>query len=248
MKEKRWGLSLVIFLAALATPLASAHAVKNIFLYDQSVAADVDLNAYLADGTVRQPNGKGFFKYVDKGPAPADYPVIAISEQSFEQLGMSNAAIDGVWFLNHGNFYVPNKKALVLWTVRVPNAAMRAPAELQQDLTLSMWVDWNQDKTWKKGERVIHYSFNIANQFPTTENEIAVSYLTSFVVPDVTEIMTSSAKYGNSGKDIRYLWVRAVVAYDDSDMSPDGAQLFGEYEDYRVAYYVQNKFISGGSR
>jgi hypothetical protein len=237
-------LSLLIFLLLLAAPLASVHAVTNIYLYDESVAADVDLNAYLANGTVQQPGGKGFFKYVDKGPAPAEYPTIAISEQTFEQLGMSNAEIDGVWFLNHGNFYVPNKKALILWVVRIPNAALRMPAELQQDLTISMWVDWNQDKAWKPGERMIHHSFNVANRFPTTDGEIVVSYLTSFEVPDVTEFMTSSAKYGNSGKDIRYLWVRAVVSYDDTDMSPDGAQLFGEYEDYRVAYYVQNKFLS----
>ncbi len=249
MTGNRWGFSLLIFLLLLAMPLASAHAVTNIFLYDESVAADVDLNAYLADGTVQQPNGKGFFKYVDKTPAPAEYSTIAISEQSFEQLGASNAEIDGVWFINHGNFYVPNKKALILWVVRIPNASLRMPAEFQQDLTVSMWVDWNQDDKWKPGERMIHHSFNLADRFPTTDGEIVVSYLTSFQVPDVTEIMTSSAKYGNSGKDIRHLWVRAVVAYDDADMSPDGAQLFGEYEDYRVAYYVQNKFISdGGSR
>jgi len=248
MTGNRWGASVLIFLLLLAVSSASVHAVTNIYLYDPSVVADVDLGAYLNDGTLKQPNGKGFFKYVDKGPAPAAYPTIAISENSFEQLGMSNAEIDGVWFINHGNFYVPNKKALVLWVVRIPNASSRMQSELQQDLTISMWVDWNQDSAWKPVERVVHHSFNLANSLPTTDNEIVVTYLTSFVVPDVTQIMQSSAKYGNSGKDIRYLWVRAVVSYDDPDMSPDGAQLFGEYEDYRVAYYVQNKYLDGGSR
>ncbi len=32
------------------------------------------------------------------------------------------------------------------------------------------------------------------------------------------------------------LWVRGIVSYDDPDVSPDGEQIFGEVEDYRVAY------------
>ncbi|HEX5130953.1 MAG TPA: GEVED domain-containing protein [Candidatus Krumholzibacteria bacterium] len=249
MMGNRWGYCPLVCLLLLATPLASSHAETHLYLYDASVAEDVDLDAYLASGTVRQTSGKVFVKYVDKGPAPADYPAINVSEQSFEQLGMSNAEIDGVWFLNHGNFYVPNRKALVLWTVRIPNASARTQAEFESDLTLSMWVDWNQDTMWREGERMIHFSFNLADRFPSSDDDIVVSYLTSFRVPDVTATMTSNAKYGNSGKDIRYMWVRAVVACDDPDMSADGDQLFGEYEDYRVAYYIENKVATdGGSR
>jgi hypothetical protein len=233
----------------LVGAFAVADAGTNIYLYDPSVGEDVDLGAYLSDGTVRQPNGKGFFKYVEKGPAPADYSGIDIAEQSFEQLGASNVEIDGVWFLNHGNFYVPNKKALVLWVVRIPNASARVAGELSEDLTLSMWVDWNQDKAWKPSEQVIHFNFNMGDQIPTSADEIVVSFLTSFQVPDVTAIMTSTAKYGNSGKDVRHMWVRALVAYDDPDASPDGGQLFGEYEDYRVSYYIESRTASdGGSR
>ena len=31
------------------------------------------------------------------------------------------------------------------------------------------------------------------------------------------------------------------MAYDDPDVSPDGEQIFGEVEDYRVTYMMQNK-------
>lgn len=248
MTGNRWGSSFLILLLLLAVP-AGVHAVTNLYLYDPNVASDIDLAKYLADGTLRQAGGKEFPAYVSKGPAPDPYPTIAISENSFEHLGVSNVQIDGVVFENHGNFYVPYKEAIVLWTVRIPNASQRSASELAEDLTLSLWIDWNQDKVWKPAERMIHYSFNVASHLPTVDDEILVMYVTSFIVPDVTQIMQSTAKYGNSDKDIRYLWARAVVAYDDPDASPDGAQLFGEYEDYRVAYYIQNKFANdGGSR
>lgn len=246
MKGFRWRVRLLIFALTLAMTFTAAHATKHIYLYDPSVTTAIDLNAYLSTGTVQKPGGGGFTQYVDKGPAPSSYPTIQISENSFECLGVSNVQIDGVVFVNHGNYYVPNKLALVLWTVRISNASQRAQTEFQRDLTLSLWVDWNQDNTWKPGERMIVKSFNLANQFPTTENEIVVSYLTSFRVPDVTseEFLSSQAKYGSSDKDVRHLWVRALVAYDDPDVSPDGAQLFGEYEDYRVAYFVQTPYTS----
>lgn len=248
MTGNRWGSSLLILLLLLAIPVAGAHAV-NLYLYDSSVASDIDLAKYLNDGTLLQNGGKEFRPYVSAGPAPEPYPTIAISENSYEHLGASNVQIDGVVFENHGNFYVPYKEAIVLWTVRIPNASQRSAAELAEDLTLSLWIDWNQDSVWKAGERMIHYSFNLASYLPTVDDEIVVSYVTSFIVPDMTQILQANAKFGNSDKDIRNLWARALVAYDDNDASPDGAQLFGEYEDYRVAYYVQNKFADdGGSR
>jgi hypothetical protein len=249
MRVTRWRSSLLVLFVVLATSAVGAYAVTNVYLYDPSVVGDVDLNAYLDDGSVVQPGGKGFSKYVDKGPAPSAYSPIAISEASYEQLGASNVQIDGVVFVNHGSYYLPNKKAIVLFTVRVPNASSRMQSEFEQDLTLSLWVDWNQDDTWKPGEQMIHYSFNLASHFPTVDDEVIVTFLTSFRVPDVTQILQSSSnKYGNSNKDLRYLWARAVVAYDDPDMSPDGAQLFGEYEDYRIVYYIQTKTAVGGSR
>ncbi len=240
----RWRVRLLVFALILTTPFSTAHATKNIYLYDPSVATDIDLNAYLANGTIQKPGGGSFAPYVDKGPAPSAYPAIQVAENSFEFLGTSNVAIDGVVFVNHGNYYVPSRKALVLWTIRIPNASQRTSAEFQNDLTLSLWVDWNQDNLWKPGERMIVTSLSLAGQLPTTQNEIVISYLGSFRVPDVTseEFLSLQAKYGSSDKDIRHMWVRALVAYDDPDVSPDGAQLFGEYEDYRVSYLVQTPY------
>ena len=243
MLRFRWWTSALVLALALPLSFTVAHATKNIYLYDPSVVGEVDLNAYLLNGTVRKPTGGSFAQYVQKGPAPAPYPTIDISAQSFEFLGVSNVQIDGVVFVNHGNYYLPNKKALVLWTVRIPNASQRTASEFVQDLTLSLWVDWNQDNQWKPSERMIIKSLNFASEFPTTQNEIVVSFLTSFRTPDIMsdEFLAAQAKYGNSGKDVRYMWVRALVAYDDADVSPDGDQLFGEYEDYRIGYFVQEQ-------
>ena len=254
MKGNRWRVSLLIFALLLCVSFTNADAAKRIYLYDPSVTSDVDINAYLEDGTLQAPNGKSFSQHVEKGPAPASFPTIAVSENSFEHLGASNAEIDGVIFINHANYYVADREAIVLWTIRIPNASSRTPGEFESDLTLSLWIDWNQDTIWRVGECMIRKSLNVQSEFPTAEDEILVYYLTSFFVPDLQEIasmqdLQAEAKYGKAEKDIRYLWARALVAYDDPDVSPDGAQLFGEYEDYRVAYFVQNPYTAdGGSR
>lgn len=228
---------------ALTLSVSTAHATKYLYLYDPSVVGEVDLNTYTTTGTVSKPAGGGPFTHnITLGPAPAAYPTINISARSFEFLGTSSAQIDGVVFVNHANYYVPNRLALVLWTIRIPSAAQRAKAEFNKDLTLSLWVDWNQDNLWKPSERMLVKSLNFANEFPTTQNEVVIEYLASFRVPDITsqEFLNMQAKYGSSGKEVRYLWVRTLVAYDDADVSPDGDQLFGEYEDYRIGYSVKD--------
>jgi hypothetical protein len=246
MKGFRWRTSLLVFALVLSVPLSVAQAAKHIYLYDPAVVDDIDLNAYLLDGTVKKAGGGNFAPYVQKGPAPAPYPTIDVSENSFEHLGASNVQIDGVVFENHGNYYVPNKEAIVLWTVRIPNASQRTAAEFQNDLTLSLWIDWNADTSWKHSERMITRTVSLANEFPNAHDEIVIEYVTSFIVPNIMseEFLSAQAKYGNSEKDLRYLWVRALVAYDDPDVSPDGDQLFGEYEDYRVVYFVQQPYTA----
>jgi hypothetical protein len=246
MTRFRWRTTLLVVAVALAMSVSAAHAAKRIYLYDPAVVDDIDLNAYLLDGTVKKAGGGSFAPYVQKGPAPSGYPAIDVSANSFEHLGTSNVQIDGVVFENHGNYYVPNKEAIVLWTIRIPNASQRSASEFQKDLTLSLWIDWNADSNWKPSERMITRSLNIANQFPNAYDEIVIEYVTSFIVPNIMseEFLSAQAKYGNSDKDLRYLWVRALVAYDDPDVSPDGDQLFGEYEDYRVVYYVQQPYTA----
>jgi hypothetical protein len=245
MKRFRWKTALCVFVLALSMSISVSHAAKNIYLYEPSVSDEVDINAYKSNGTCRRPHNGGMFQYtVAKGPAPAPYPTIDVSEKSFEHLGLSNAQIDGVYFLNHGDYYTADKKALVLYVVRIPAASQRAKAEFGNQLTLSLWVDWNQDNTWKPGERMVSKSFSIANEFPTSHNDVYVWYLTWFKVPDITSQEFLDAQWWNDRddrKDVRKMWVRALVAYDDADVSPDGDQLFGEYEDYRVSYLVKTK-------
>ena len=243
MKGNRWGLPLLLSLAVLVTLHSSPRADTKVFLYDSQVTSMIDMDAYLADGTVQQADGQGFPKYVDRGPAPPEYPTIAVSAPGFEWLGPSATRIDGVIFINHGQYFKPHKGALVLWTVRIPNASARNAAEFGQDLTLSMWIDWNQDNQWKEGERMTRKSLNVGDWFPTTHGDLYLFYLAYFEVPDVSMNMESNKKFGGPGskKEIRHMWARAVVSYDDSDNSPDGAQLFGDVEDYRVAYLVKDR-------
>lgn len=242
MSKWKWGSCLLISFLLLILSSSSLLAAKTIYLYDQSVLGEIDLDAYLADGTVINPDGKGFSNWVQKGPAPDPYPTIGIPEKTFENLGMSNMEMDGIIFVNHGRNLVKNKKAIVLWKVRIPHANQRVPEEFHADLTLCMWVDWNRDNMWKPNEQMIAYHFNLYDQFPMTDDELVVYYLDSFVVPDIENLM--DANRGPNDKDLRYLWARAVLACDDPDMSPDGEQIFGEYEDYRLAYMVTPRKLS----
>ncbi len=248
MTGNRWGSSLLIFLVALVTSVASAHAGNTIYLYDESVVPEIDLNAYLTDGTLKQPNGGEFPHWVETGPAPSEYPAIAIAEPGIEILGTSSAQIDGVRFVNHARFMKPDKKTLVLWMIRIPNANQRTSSEFGADINLSLFVDWDQDTKWSESERTIQKSLTLAGYFPTTFDDIYIYYLTSIIVPDVTMSMASTAIFGNSGKELRYMWARAVLSCDDPDASADGEQLFGEYEDYRLAYRVAGDDTDDTSR
>ena len=150
--------------------------------------------------------------------------------------------MDGIWFINLGRHWVKNRLALVLWKVRVPNANERLASEFDEDLTLSMWVDWDQDEMWDKGELEVRKNVNISHCFPTTKSTLCVYYLTCFRVPDVTQMASSDWWWWKKwNKEIRYFWVRGSLAYDDQVVSPDGEQLFGEAEDYRVSYMVIEK-------
>ena len=82
MKRFRWRRSLLIFALALSLSFSLAHAGKNIYLYDPSVVGEIDLNAYLLNGTVKKPTGGSFAHYVQKDKimesAVTGAPVIAL--------------------------------------------------------------------------------------------------------------------------------------------------------------------------
>ncbi len=105
-----------------------------------------------------------------------------------------------------------------------------------------LWVDWDQDEVWDKDELEIRSNLNIAHCFPTDKETKCIYYLTCFRIPDVTQMASSDWWWWKKwNKDIRHFWVRGSLAYDDPDVSPDGEQLFGEAEDYRVSYMVIEK-------
>ena len=232
-----------VFLLVALVPASVALAQTNVYLYDEDVVGDVNIGVFLESGDVEMINGgkgEGSMKWVAKGPAPAPYPEVLVWEKNIERLGANSFKVDGLRFINAGTYWVKNKKALVLWKIEIPNASSRLPFEFEKDLTLSFWVDWNQDQMWSKGEKMILEHINLHGYFPTAQGVMYVYYLTDFRVPDIDGLVLNK-KPGQddppgNDKSIVNLWVRGIVSYDDPDVSPDGEQIFGEVEDYRVAY------------
>ncbi len=230
-------------LLAFLLPASAAQAQADIYLYNENVVGKVNIGVFLDSGDIQMMDGKagdGSMKRVLKADAPDPYPQVHVWEQNIEQLGPNSFESNGINFVNYGTHWVKNRQALVLWELEVPNASSRAASEFEQDLTLSLWVDWNQDQMWSKGEKMVQDHINIHDRFPTTEGVLHIYYLTSFVVPDID--MNSLGKKPENPQDqgtekgIVNLWVRGIVSYDDPDVSPDGQKIFGEVEDYRVAY------------
>ena len=234
-------MSVVTFLLAVVLSAMPAYG-GDVYLYDESVVGEVDIGRFTTKGEVAFLTGIAKFCDTDKGPAPAPYPQISLWEPDYEHLGASNVEMDGILFINLGKHWVKNKKALVLWKIIVPNADARMASEFDEDLTLSMWVDWDQDEMWDKNELVLRSNIDIGQYLPTGDETMCFYYLTAFWVPDINEIVSPNAWWDHmKNKEIRHFWARGTIAYDDGDVSPDGEQLFGEIEDYRVSYMVMTK-------
>jgi hypothetical protein len=245
MSKMKGGCGLIVFLLAIFASSFCFADEYNVYLYDDGVSSEVDINTYRSTGHVKSSHGEGFFQnkvsspWISIGPAPEPYPQIEMAENTFEQLGKSKDAIDGVIFVNHGRALVPKKWALVLWQVRIPQAALRNAQEFHNDLSLALWVDWDEDGVWDKNEEMIRRNVNVYDLMPTTHDVIVVWYLTWFRVPDANEegsMTLLKNKVGKGKKALHQVWARAVLAYDDANMSPDGQQMFGEYEDYLLTY------------
>lgn len=207
---------------------------RVIRLYAEDLPPEVDLESYLQTGEVKLLGGHDILPpKITPGPAPDPYPHVHVWEKGVEQLGESPDECDGIWFVN-GNLWHPKKWALVRWNIRIPLSDDRFASEFEEDVTLSLWVDWNQDRMWGKNERVLNESLNIHEHFPHMGPFMEISYLTKFRIPETTvvEIMGKGAvKYETR------LWARGVLSYDDPDVSPDGECLFGEVEDYLINYF-----------
>jgi hypothetical protein len=212
----------------------------DVYLYDDAIADEVDIESYLLTGDVSFKTGTGNISKVDPGPAPSPYPQVHVWEQHFEYLGPSSDH-DGIRFINHGRHWIKNKLALVLWIIELPSATERMASEFDEDVTLAMWVDWNSDGQWSKSDKVMTHNLNMHDLMPADEEPVTVFYLTGFRVLDLEAMMMANGKWWEWKKDYRKLWVRGVMAYDDADVSPDGEQLFGDVEDYWVTYMLMNK-------
>ena len=211
---------------------APAVKVDNVVrLYSPSLPADFNAAAWVRTGVL------GLYAPVDNpgkatpGPAPAPYPVAKIWEKGIEQLGASGAVCDGICFVN-GPLWVPGKHALILWTIRIPNPGKRLQSEFIRNLTLQLWVDWNENKAWEQRERMIVQNVDVRDLLPSTAPFIEVQYLTSFVIPHLSQFAGSSAAARSTAK----LWIRGALTYDDNDAAPMGDFLFGECEDYLVNF------------
>lgn len=235
----RTGQSLLAFLLCLILSASVVHADDlTVYLYDTDVNSIVNINKYLSTGEVDMKNVDSNRQRVTPGPAPAPYPEIHVWEKGIEQLGGALASIHGIHFHNTGTFWVKKKWVLIVWKIVIPQPSMRFASEFERDMTLSMWVDWNQNEMWDKNELMTRNHINLQEYFPNDAETMTVYYLTRFRVANLEDFMTSS-KWQN--KDLRKLWVRGVLSCDDPDVSPNGEQLFGEYEDYQVTYMVTGK-------
>ena len=79
---------------------------------------------------------------------------------------------------------------------------------------------------------MIVQNVDVRDLLPSTAPFIEVQYLTSFVIPHVSQFAGGSAATRSTTK----LWVRGALTYDDGDAAPMGDFLFGECEDYLVNF------------
>ena len=234
-------MSILAFLLVVVVSAAPSYG-GDVYIYDEAIAGAVDVGHFTDTGEVAFLRGISNFGDIDKGPAPAPYPTVTVWEPDYEILGASSTEMDGMWFINLGRHWVKNKLALVLWKIRVPNANARMLSEFEEDFTLSLWVDWNEDEMWDKNELMIRKHLDIDHRLPTDHETVTVYYLTGFKVPDITEMASSGCWWWKGWeKNVKHFWVRGSLAYDDPDVSPDGNQLFGEAEDYRIGYKLVGK-------
>jgi hypothetical protein len=223
--------------AAYAQEIKPRVRTENVIrLYQEELLSEVDIDTYLQSGEIKLLGGLELVPpKAIPGPAPDPYPHVHMWEAGIEQLGHSSETCDGIYFVN-GPVWHPKKYALILWKVIIPNAGERLPTEFERDLTLSMWVDWNQDQSWGKNEKMINLSFNIQEYMPGSIGDLEIQYLTKFRIPQASTV-DAMLPGGGKKQDAAKLWARGMVSYDDPDTSPDGECLFGEVEDWQVHYF-----------
>jgi hypothetical protein len=235
---------LPVFLLAFLIPASAALAqADDVHLYNENVVGRVNVGVFVESGEIVMPDGSvGKLSAMNRelSSQSSVYDQVQVWEKDIERLGAKSFEPDGIWLVNFGGFWFKKRVTLVLWEIQIPNASSRSPSEFDEDITLSLWADWNQDLMWDKGERVINDHISLRHCFPTSKQTLRVYYLTLFVVPDLDSMDLGKTPGDPEDQWIKKgtvnIWVRGIVSYDDPDVSPDGSQIFGEVEDYRVSY------------
>jgi len=124
---------LLAFVLVLVLATSAAFAQLNVYLYSGRVTGNVDIGAYSSTGQVSQLNGKiwdGSKEYVKGGPAPEPYTQVHVWQKDIEHLGFAESwdpveiiRVNGITYVNHGEHWVANQEALVLWEMEIPNAS-----------------------------------------------------------------------------------------------------------------------------
>lgn len=235
-----WRMSVLsIFLAVVSHGATTGGSSAVVHAWDETVSGTVDVERFEKTGDVTFFDGLGELCTAETGPAPSPYPPIRFLGPRFEQLGASDAGMDGIWFYTRGkhSYWRTKQEVFVVWKIHIPSAENRSVPDFEDDLTLSLWVDWDQDTDWDRDELVIRKTFNIRRYLPTSKQDICLSYLTSFRVPNVSRRKSPAPAPGrNHNRDLTHLWVRGSLSYANPVVSPGGDQLYGDFEDYRVGY------------
>lgn len=235
-----WRFAVLVLLLAVTSHAATTDGTNiNVYEYDPAVTEMVDVDKFVNTGAVTFLDGLGEMCEAEKGPAPQPYPQIRILGPCFEHLGDTGEGVDGVSFFLRGNhpYWKKNRWVFAVWNIRIPSANERSPVDFEEDLTLSMWVDWDQSGVWDLDELAVRKTVNVGHYLPTDKEDIYLHYLTAFRILDLSRTASMNPRSGKDREiELTYLWVRGLLSYDNKFVSPDGDQLYGEFEDYRVGY------------
>ncbi len=237
-----WRMSvLALFLAVMPRAVPAGSMEASVYVYDDAVTESVDVVRFEQTGDVTFLDGNGEPCIAEPGPAPIPYPQIRFLGPCFEQLGGTDNGMDGISFCTRGNhgYWKKNGQVFVVWNIRIPFANERMAADFEEGLTLSMWVDWDQNGVWDREELVVRKTVNIRQYLPAGKDDVSLYYLTTFRVSDISRAVSMNlASNKDHDENLTYLWVRGSLSYGNPLVSPDGDQLYGGFEDHRVGYRI----------
>jgi hypothetical protein len=232
------GALLLAVVVLTAAPASIALSAGEIYLHDDTVANEIDIERFVRTGEIVMVSGEPAVTTGDPLPVPDTYQPLRILQPGFEQLGTSPAAADGIRFIANGQVWKKNHLVVVAWKIRIPDTSQRATSDFDDPLTVSLWVDWDRSGSWDGNELVIRRDVDVTSRTLDRREPVTLFFVTAFRVPDIPPDSRTTSDHGHGGGVVP-LWVRGTVAYADSRPGPAGDQLFGDVEDYRVNYEIR---------